>query len=157
MGAGLRLLAIGVAGLVVVQIGLGGGLASSNTGLACAAFPSCNGGAWFPTLRGPMGLAVLHRIVALGLLAGSGLLWALTRGRGSVGRAAAALCLIVTAQGSVGAANVLLGLPVEVTLFHSFGAAAVALTTGWLHAAIWTSPMPRTVAQPSGQVAVEGA
>lgn len=140
IGPAVRVAAVAMGGLVFAQLAMGGLVASSYAGLACGTFPSCNGGAWFPTFSGPIGLQVTHRLIAYLLLGTAALLVALTRGRGLPGRLALALLAVVSLQASLGIANVLLGLPVEVTLLHSFGAAATVLTTGWLHHEIWRAP-----------------
>ena len=48
---------------VVVQIVLGGLVASTYSGLVCIDFPTCNG-QYFPTFKGPIGIQVLHRMGA---------------------------------------------------------------------------------------------
>ena len=40
---------------------LGGLVSSRYAGLACPEWPTCNGGAWFPSWRGAVGLHLLHR------------------------------------------------------------------------------------------------
>ncbi len=112
VGMPVRVVAIAAASLLVGQLALGGLIASSYTGLACAAFPSCNGGAWFPTLEGPRGLAVLHRLTGASLLGSAALLVALTRGVGRTGRLSIGLFVVISLQATLGIANVLLGLPV---------------------------------------------
>lgn len=48
---------------VFVQIVLGGLVASTYSGLVCVDFPTCNG-QWLPTLEGPIGIQVIHRLGA---------------------------------------------------------------------------------------------
>ncbi|MBX2799817.1 MAG: COX15/CtaA family protein [Myxococcales bacterium] len=149
--------AIVLAGLVLAQLTLGGLVASSHAGLVCGTFPSCNGGAWFPSFSGELGLQVGHRLVAWLLLGAALLQVATTRGRGSVGRASLVLLGVVVAQAAVGISNVLLRLPVEVTLLHSFGAAGTVLCTGWLNNEVWRSAVREPTTTPSvGATALAG-
>jgi cytochrome c oxidase assembly protein subunit 15 len=114
------------AALVALQVALGGLVSSHYAGLACATFPLCNGDSLAPTLAGPVGLHVLHRANAYAVAAAFAALAWRTPGLARVGLG------LVAAQIAVGAANVLLRLPVEVTALHSALAAALALTTGLL-------------------------
>jgi len=100
-----RIAVCAAAALLCFQMFLGGLVASTYSGLACPEWPTCNGGQWFPTWRGSVGrhagpLARIAR-VAVGL----------------------ALCEV-----GVGIANVLLGIPFEITGLHSAFAAALVLT-----------------------------
>ncbi len=141
-GVPLRAAAVALALLVPLQLALGGLVASSYAGLACATWPLCNGQALFPTFSGLVGLQVAHRLVAYLLLGAAGLTWALARRHPVLAAPARAVLAVVLLQAAVGVANVLLRLPVEVTLLHSFGAAATALSTGWLHHVLWRQPLP---------------
>src|SRR5690606_10232405 len=58
---GLRRAVWAVAALVAAQVTLGGLVSSSYAGLACPEWPTCNGGVWFPSWRGPVGLHLAHR------------------------------------------------------------------------------------------------
>jgi cytochrome c oxidase assembly protein subunit 15 len=112
---------------LALQLVLGGLVSSRYAGLACPEWPTCNGGAWFPSWEGAVGLHLLHR--SNGYALGGVLLGAAfaTRGAGRAGgvlRLAAGLAL---AQIVVGVLNVRLGLPVEVTGLHSALAAALVL------------------------------
>jgi cytochrome c oxidase assembly protein subunit 15 len=118
--------------LVGLQLVLGGLVSSHYAGLACAAFPSCNGDSLAPTLHGPVGLHVLHRSNAYGVAVAFALLAWQLRAAGPAGRLAWTGLRLVLLQVAVGAANVLLRLPVEVTALHSALAAAIFLTTGLL-------------------------
>ncbi len=141
--------------LVPLQLGLGGLVASSHAGLACGTWPGCNGDVWFPTFDGLVGLQVIHRLVAYVLLSVALLQVVLTLGRGRVGRASLVVAAAVLVQAAIGVANVLLRLPVEVTLLHSFGAAGTFLCTAWLNFEAFRAPVRGAV--PSGAVAVEAA
>lgn len=134
--AGQRALALGVLALVPVQIALGGLVSGSHAGLACGTWPSCNGAGWFPTLQGLVGLQVAHRVVAY-TLAAAVLASAAVQARGPLRTPALVLVGLVAVQVGLGVANVLLHLPVEITLLHSAGAAAIALAAGWqVHGAL---------------------
>jgi heme a synthase len=140
VGLGVRVVAGLVALLLPVQLALGGLVASSYSGLACATWPSCNGSAWFPTFEGMIGLNLTHRIVAY-LLVGAALLAVGVCRAGRARHAARLVLALVVAQGAIGVLNVLTQLPVEVTLMHSFGAASVVLSTGWLNFEAWMAPL----------------
>ena len=49
-------------GLLLMQIALGGLVSSQYAGMACPEWPTCNGGVWFPTWGGSVGLHLLHRL-----------------------------------------------------------------------------------------------
>lgn len=143
VGWPMRAFGVIFAGSLLWQLGLGGYVSSGYVGLACASWPSCNGDAWFPWLGfDPIGLQVLHRLSAyfLAVLALVGL--GLTRGRGRVGLAAIGVGVAVLVQVIIGIANVLLRLPVEITLAHTAGAAALVLATAWLNVEAWRAPLP---------------
>jgi cytochrome c oxidase assembly protein subunit 15 len=120
-------LALGAA-LLALQLALGGLVSSRYAGLACPEWPACRGGIWFPDWDGPVGLHLLHRWNALALLAA--LLAAALAARRAAGvRGPAALALgLALAQVGVGVANVLLGIPVEVTALHSALAVGLVLS-----------------------------
>ena len=114
---------------LALQLVLGGLVSSRYAGLACPEWPTCNGGVWFPSFGGAVGLHLLHRsngyLLALLLVASA---W-VARGRRRArprprprGRRSA------LAQVVVGILNVRLGLPVEVTGLHSALAAALVLS-----------------------------
>lgn len=52
---------------VLIQIAIGGLVASTYAGKVCVDWPLCNG-QWVPTLSGPMGLQVIHRFYAYALV-----------------------------------------------------------------------------------------
>jgi cytochrome c oxidase assembly protein subunit 15 len=118
--------------LVALQLVLGGLVSSHSAGLACGTFPLCNGDSLAPTLSGLVGLHVLHRLNAYAVALVFALLaWQLREG-GASGRLAWTGLRLVLLQVAIGAANVLLRLPVEVTALHSALAAGILLTTGLL-------------------------
>lgn len=113
---------------LALQLVLGGLVSSRYAGLACPEWPTCNGGLWFPSLGGAVGLHLLHRVngYLLGLLLVVSA-WA-ARGAGALGRALALAVALGLAQIAVGILNVRLGLPVEITGLHSALAAGLVLS-----------------------------
>jgi cytochrome c oxidase assembly protein subunit 15 len=113
---------------LALQLVLGGLVSSRYAGLACPEWPTCNGGVWFPSFGGAVGLHLLHRsngYLLAALLVGAALA---ARGQGAVGRILALAAALGGAQIAVGVLNVRLGLPVEVTGLHSALAAALVLS-----------------------------
>jgi cytochrome c oxidase assembly protein subunit 15 len=129
--------------LLALQTILGGLVASRYAGLACPEWPTCTGGVWFPSWRGSVGIHVLHRVSGYALLAA--LLGAAITSRRAPGlRALTGLALGLTVvQVSVGVANVLLGLPVEITGLHTAVATAIVLTLSLAAHEIWLRPAGR--------------
>lgn len=125
-------LLLALAASLFFQMVLGGWLSSHYAGLACMDFPTCDGESFAPTLEGPVGIQVLHRLNGLFLLCGYGVLAFLTRRCGRAGTLAGLGCVLVLAQIGVGAANVLLQLPIAITALHSGLAAAIVLVTAML-------------------------
>ena len=127
--AALRGAVVAVAVLLAFQMLLGGLVSSRYAGLVCPEWPTCNGGVWFPSFSGPVGLHLLHRLNGYALLVALLTTAALGRRAGPGLRRLTALAAgFGMAQVSVGVANVLLSLPVEVTGLHSALAAALVLT-----------------------------
>jgi cytochrome c oxidase assembly protein subunit 15 len=116
------------AGALLLQMALGGLTSSQYAGLACAEWPACSDGVWFPELQGLVGLHLLHRWNAMVVLVAYGGLFLATR-RHPLSRLTGGLLVLVVAQMALGVANVLLRLPVEVTALHSACAAALFLLT----------------------------
>jgi heme A synthase len=137
-GSGQRAWVTATFALLVVQIALGGLVASTSWGMACPEWRACNGGGWFPSLRGSVGLHILHRMSGYLLLIV--LLAAALRARRPrrLGLALAAAFVLGVGQVVVGVANVLLGLPVEVTGLHSALAAALVLTMAFALDQAWS-------------------
>jgi cytochrome c oxidase assembly protein subunit 15 len=128
--------------LLVVQIALGGQVSSRYAGLACPEWPTCNGGVWFPTWHGTIGLHVVHRLNGYLLLAALTVVARICGKSPRLARWTHAAEGIAFAQILVGIANVLFRIPVELTGLHSALAAALVLTaTGAAHAA-WGSAKP---------------
>lgn len=145
VGAAQRALAAAFLLLVPAQVVLGGLVAGSHAGLACGTWPSCNGAGWFPTFEGLVGLQVTHRIMAYTLL-GAGVVNLFVQGAHPRLRTPSRVLMgVLLVQASLGVANVLLRMPVEVTLAHSAGAAALFLTSGWQAFLAFMSPVASSV------------
>jgi cytochrome c oxidase assembly protein subunit 15 len=120
-------------GALLVQMLLGGLTSSQYAGLACAEWPACADGVWFPELQGLVGLHLLHRWNAVLVLVAYAALFLATR-RHALSRLTGGLLALVVAQVALGVVNVLWRLPVEVTALHSACAAAIfLLTTAAIH------------------------
>ena len=131
-----RALALAIA-LLALQMALGGMVSSQYAGPVCPEWPTCAGGVWFPSWGGLVGLHLLHRLNGYALVAALfGLAWA-TRGTPRLGPLALGLAALGAAQLLVGVANVLTGIPVEVTGLHSFLATALVLTATAAARACW--------------------
>ena len=117
---------------LVLQMVIGGSIAGSLQGLACAEFPTCNGGLWFPTLDGYTGVQILHRCNACLLVAVGWTLSWLLRHRGRLGLVANGLAWLILAQVGLGAMNVWSQLKPHVTTAHSLVAALLFSTTAVL-------------------------
>ncbi|MFM7532999.1 MAG: COX15/CtaA family protein [Rubrivivax sp.] len=153
----VRAAAWAVAGLLVLQIALGGWVSTNYAVLACQGFPSCNG-QWWPPMQWSEGFTVLrelgraghggylsadalvaihmaHRIFAACLVVAIAVLVvALWRSGGAPARRYALAWVVLTgAQLASGLSNVVLGWPLVAALGHSAGAAAmVAVATSLL-------------------------
>ncbi len=125
----VRGLMLAVAGLLFLQLVLGGLVSSNYAGLACTSFPTCNGEHVVPQLSGLVGLHVIHRLNGALLLIGYSLLAWRTKGLGVVGLLARFGARLVFLQIFVGVASVLMRLPPEVTGLHTGTAAAIVLLT----------------------------
>ncbi len=122
--------AIGIlAALLILQLVLGGQVSSRYAGLACPEWPTCNGGSFFPSWRGPVGLHLAHRTVGYALLVAGAALTCWGRAQASLRGPLALLVGLLAAQVVIGIANVRLAIPVEITGLHSALAAALVLTT----------------------------
>lgn len=125
--AAVRTWGVIVSVLLAAQIVLGGLVSSSFAGMACPEWPACINGEWFPAIGGLVSLHLLHRTNGYLVLAALLALAMSSRGTRAAGPTAWAAALGV-GQVAVGVANVLWGLPVEVTGLHSALAAALVLT-----------------------------
>ena len=115
------------AAAIWMQAVLGGMVSTNHASLACPDWPTCKG-EWFPALEGLVGLQMTHRYGAYLLVALLGIVaWragaAADLAVRNIGRS---LFLLVLAQAGLGAANVLLGVPVWLSALH-LGNAALML------------------------------
>lgn len=152
---GLRRLVWVAGGVVVLQVALGGLVASSYAGMACPEWPTCNGGVWFPSWRGPVGLHLAHRsnaYLVLVLLGASA--WA-TRRHSGLARPLRLAFGLALAQACIGIANVRLGLPAEITGLHSAVSASIVLAMAMAAREAWLRPVGSDGARP--RVVIVGA
>ena len=151
--AGVAPVAVVAAAVLAVQVLLGGMVSSSGAGPICGpVFPDCLGRGWFPSFEGLIGLHVLHRANAVLVASLFSALFVLTRGSRApreIARLSAVATALVWMQFGVGAANVLLGLPVEITGLHTALAAALSLLAALLLREVWLSRRHRADAAPS--------
>ncbi len=125
----VRNVAVGVVGVLVVQLALGGLVASNHAGLVCTEWPTCVGGIWFPSFEGLLRLQILHRLVAYTLLVGAWALVAVSRGQSGTQRWALAFAVLVTLQAALGIGNVLFALPQTLAIAHSGMAGLLTLVS----------------------------
>ncbi|MBW2397039.1 MAG: heme A synthase [Deltaproteobacteria bacterium] len=125
---GVRQAVWGIAILLLVQLILGGLVSSGYAGLACPEWPTCNGGRWFPSWRGSVGMHLFHRMTGYTLVVALVATAWRVRNVKRVGPLAMLAALLGLTQMLVGIFNVVLGLPVEVTGLHSALAAGLVLT-----------------------------
>lgn len=142
------------AGLLILQLGLGGWVTSNYSGMACQGFPACNG-QWWPTMDlsegfhltqtvGPnylhgqlhaearVAIHYMHRLGALLLGVSLLMLWYRYRHNPSVARALVFVIGVYALQVVLGIANVLMWLPLWLALAHTAG--AVLLVIGMVRA-----------------------
>ena len=108
--------------LVFVQIALGGLVASTYAGSVCVDWPLCNG-QWVPTWQGAIGLQIIHRFIAYGLVAFfMGLsVWAWLKRRELSPELAILFYVsgaVVSVQTVVGILNLLHFIPPQITVPH---------------------------------------
>ncbi len=108
--------------VVFVQIAIGGLVASTYAGMICVDWPLCNG-QWVPTLKGPMGLQIIHRFAAYALVVlfvGLAVFaWAKrSQMPKNLVRLFYAGGVVVVLQTIVGIANLLLYIPPHITVLH---------------------------------------
>jgi cytochrome c oxidase assembly protein subunit 15 len=162
---GLRGLAVVAAGVLVMQLALGGWTSTNYAAVACPDFPTCQN-SWWPQmdyadgfrpshglgidyeggiLAGPARVAIhfTHRLGAA--VAGSTLLllaavtWRRARSR-RLRRIALGLGAAVCLQISLGVATVVWGVPLPVATLHNAGAALLVVMMVTLLRALWPSP-----------------
>jgi len=152
----LRLAVAACAGLLVLQIALGGLVSSSYAGLACPDWPTCRDGVWFPGFEGALGLHLAHRSVGYAVLLALAVAAGLARGAPPLGRRMALALGVALVQVALGVANVWLRIPVEVTALHSAGAAALVLLLALAVRDAFAAPRPERHAPVEGLARVEG-
>ena len=126
--AAARRLVCAAALLLLVQVALGGLVASRHAGLACPEWPACRDGLWLPSFAGAVGLHLIHRTNGYALVLCLAAAVRAARGAPALRTATRVALLLGAAQLAVGAANVLLALRVEVTGLHSALSASLVLT-----------------------------
>lgn len=107
---------------VFIQIALGGLVASTYAGSVCVDWPLCNG-QWVPTWQGAIGLQIIHRFVAYGLVIFfTGLsIWAWRKRRELAPELATLFYIsgaVVSMQTVVGILNLLHFIPPHITVPH---------------------------------------
>ncbi len=128
-----------VGGLLLLQLGLGGLVSSHYAGMACPEWPTCNGGVWFPTWGGAVGLHLFHRITAYALIVCLGVAALCCRRDGRLRGATALAFALGILQAIVGVASVRNGIPVELTGLHTALAAALVLTVVFALRKAWST------------------
>lgn len=125
---GMRGWVLASATVLLVQMILGGLVSSRYAGLACPEWPACNGGLWIPTWGGNVGLHLLHRFNAYLLLVVLTISALVSRREPGLRRYTALALFLGLCEVLAGVANVLLGIPAEITGLHTALAAALVLT-----------------------------
>ncbi len=125
---GIRRAVWGIAILLGVQLIFGGLVSSGYAGLACPEWPTCNGGRWFPSWRGSVGMHLFHRMTGYALVVALIAVAWRSRKVNRVGRITMLAALLGLVQMLVGILNVVLGIPVEITGLHTGLAAGLVLT-----------------------------
>lgn len=119
---GLKFIAFVLPALVFLQIAIGGLVASTYAGSVCVDWPLCNG-VWVPTWKGAIGLQIIHRFFAYGLvlLFGSLAVFAWIK-RATMDASLRRLLWwsggVVIAQTVVGILNLLYFIPPHITVSH---------------------------------------
>lgn len=150
---GTRVLLWVVAGLVLMQIALGGWVSTNYAVLACNTFPTCQGGWWPPMdfaqgfeLWRPLGelgdgtrldfaaltaIHYTHRLFAYGVFAA--LLWLVfwLRREGHLASQRRWLLALAVLQLVTGLSNVILDWPLVAAVLHTGGAAAMMAVLVW--------------------------
>lgn len=145
--ASLRWMSGGLWTLLAFQLVLGGFVAASEAGLACGAmWPACAGNLFFPSISGlfrleAVHLQLAHRVMAYGLLGFGTLFLSAFVQKPHLKRPALLVMVLLWIQAIIGIVNVFFLLPVEITLLHSGGAAALFLSLAWLNWEVFLSPV----------------
>ena len=157
----LRPLALAAAGVLLMQLFLGGWTSANYAAVACPDIPTCQGRWWPPmdfgdafvpwqgsngdyeggalTYPARTAIQVIHRLGAL--VTGSVLLLlaatALVHGRGRLAGAGLLLAGAVVVQILLGVAMVRSGVPLSLATLHNGGAALLVVCMVWLLRALW--------------------
>jgi len=134
-----RLWVTATAGLLLIQLGLGGLVSSQYAGMACPEWPTCNGGVWFPAWEGGVGIHLLHRITAYLLVVCLGAAAFGCRRDSRLCNATALAFALGLLQTSIGVASVINGIPTEITGLHTALAAALVLTQVFALQRAWST------------------
>lgn len=118
--SGLKWLAGFMLGFLYLQIIMGGTVASSNAAMVCPSFPLCHG-ELIPTLSGPIGLQVMHRLIAYSLFVLAIIFVVVThkmKAPADIRKMSRMFMVFVCIQIALGVTNVLAGIPVSVAVLH---------------------------------------
>jgi len=126
--------------LLLLQLALGGLVSSRFAGLACPEWPTCNGGLWFPSWRGSVGLHLLHRMNGYLLVAALGIAAVACRHCPAMRTGTRIACALGLLQVLVGIANVRNAIPPEITGLHTGLATALVLVIAILMDTAWREP-----------------
>jgi cytochrome c oxidase assembly protein subunit 15 len=126
--------------LLLFQLIYGGVVASTFAGLVCPEWPTCNGGIWFPSFRGPVGDHIHHRLTAYFLVCALALATFAARHAPCVHRGLRLALAISLIQLGLGVANVLLGIPILISALHSTVAALVTMSLAAAFQEAWRKP-----------------
>ncbi len=129
--------------VVFGQIVLGGWVATTYSGMVCVDFPTCNG-SLVPTLKGPIGVQVIHRLGAyftamVMFIVGFYLLRAdVFKSDPFYRKTAWQMIIMVLLQIGLGVANVLTHIPPYMTVLHLAGALILFRFTLGLSCRAWS-------------------
>jgi cytochrome c oxidase assembly protein subunit 15 len=161
----LKTFALVGAGVLLIQIALGGWTSTNYAAVACPDFPTCQH-SWWPTmdyrnayvlwrglgldyeggvLANPARVAIhfTHRlgaVVAGTVLAGVGILTLIRAKHGRLRFSGGLLALAVLVQISIGVATVHWGVPLQLATLHNAGAAFLVVSMVTLLRALWPVP-----------------
>lgn len=119
---------------VIIQIVLGGLVASTYSGLVCIDFPTCNG-SYFPSMTGPIAIQMWHRFGAywlasllISIFLFSIFAWKKMGLNGKERKLGVTVFLLVLTQIMVGILNLKYLMPAGLSVFHLFLALCLLLT-----------------------------
>ena len=116
---------------ILVQLGLGGLVSSNFAGVVCTEWPTCNGGVWFPTFSGIVGLQLFHRLGGYTVAAIALAFTYVCRSDSALRVRSRLILALVATQIVLGIANVLLVMPVELAIAHAATAHAIVATAAY--------------------------